>query len=85
MLTRSSLPILLSLLLVGISPADEPSSMARYVAVDNVCAWPQLFLLRDGTIAALLQNLATIKLPQVDRTVTPDLHVTEKFAKLRGK
>ncbi len=28
----------------------------RYIAVDNVCAWPNLKLLPDGTIAAVLYN-----------------------------
>lgn len=40
----------------GVTPAAEPAPMARFVVVDNVCAWPQLVLLRDGTIAALLHN-----------------------------
>ena len=37
-------------------PATEPPQIARYVAVDNVCAWPQLTMLRDGTIAAIIHN-----------------------------
>lgn len=36
--------------------APEPASIARYVAIDNVCAWPCLALLRDGTLAAVLHN-----------------------------
>lgn len=35
--------------------APEPA-IARYVVVDNVCAWPNLTLLRDGTIAAVIHN-----------------------------
>jgi hypothetical protein len=31
----------------------------RYVAIDNVCAWPQLTRLRDGRVAALLFNQPT--------------------------
>lgn len=41
--------LLLSLLL---APAD----WERYIAVDNVCAWPNLKLLPDGTLAAVLFN-----------------------------
>ena len=33
-----------------------PASMARYVAIDNVCAWPMLVKLRDGTIVAIIHN-----------------------------
>ncbi len=33
-----------------------PLQVARYVAIDNVCAWPQLVVLPDGTIAAILHN-----------------------------
>lgn len=34
----------------------EPPAISRYVAVDNVCAWPQLTLLRDGSMTAILHN-----------------------------
>ncbi len=30
--------------------------MERFVAIDNVCAWPNLTLLADGTIAAVIYN-----------------------------
>jgi len=30
--------------------------LGRYVAIDNVCAWPNLTMLRDGTIAAIVYN-----------------------------
>ena len=33
-----------------------PPAINRYVVVDNVCAWPNLTLLRDGTIAAIIHN-----------------------------
>jgi len=39
--------------------ASEPSSpviATRYVAIDNVCAWPNLATLRDGTIVATIFN-----------------------------
>jgi len=26
--------------------------MERYIAIDNVCAWPNLTVLPDGTLAA---------------------------------
>jgi hypothetical protein len=32
------------------------SSVKRYVAIDNVCAWPNLTLLKDGTIIATIFN-----------------------------
>lgn len=35
---------------------DPPLQIQRHIAVDNVCAWPNLTQLRDGTIAALLHN-----------------------------
>ncbi len=34
----------------------EPLEIARYVAIDNVCAWPNLTVLRDGTIAAIIHH-----------------------------
>jgi hypothetical protein len=33
--------------------------MNRYIAIDNVCAWPNLTLLPDGTIAATIFNQPT--------------------------
>jgi len=33
-----------------------PPSIARYVVVDNVCAWPNLTVLSDGSIAAIIHN-----------------------------
>ena len=41
---------------VGAADASQPLTISRYVAIDNVCAWPQLTLLLDGTIAAILHN-----------------------------
>jgi BNR repeat-like domain len=32
------------------------AELERYVAVDNVCAWPNLTLLKDGTIVATIFN-----------------------------
>lgn len=34
----------------------EPSAINRYIVIDNVCAWPNLTLLPDGTIAAVIHN-----------------------------
>lgn len=34
----------------------EPADLHRYVVVDNVCAWPNLVPLNDGTIAAIIHN-----------------------------
>lgn len=51
------------LLLSGLSFFDvhavekaKPTWISRYVAVDNVCAWPNLTLLGDGSIAAVIHN-----------------------------
>ncbi|MFA6543719.1 MAG: sialidase family protein [Limisphaerales bacterium] len=59
-LSLLSAGIALHAVLMGMAMAAEPSAepplIARYVAVDNVCAWPQLAVLRDGTIAAILHN-----------------------------
>ncbi len=38
------------------APTPPPPVIARYVAVDNVCAWPMLVTLRDGTIVAVIFN-----------------------------
>jgi len=45
--------------LAGDSLAAEPAQptvISRYVAIDNVCAWPNLTVLRDGTIIAMIFN-----------------------------
>jgi hypothetical protein len=34
----------------------EPDEAEHYVAIDNVCAWPNLTVLRDGTIVATIFN-----------------------------
>ena len=34
----------------------EPAGLTRVVAVEQVCAWPNLTRLRDGTIAAIIHN-----------------------------
>lgn len=38
------------------SVAPTPPSITRYVAIDNVCAWPMLVTLRNGTIVAIIRN-----------------------------
>jgi len=40
---------------VAAEPA-APVIVSRYVAIDNVCAWPNLTVLRDGTIVATIFN-----------------------------
>src|SRR4051812_46359088 len=43
--------------LAALHAADaEPKGIERVLAVENVCAWPNLTLLRDGTIAAVIHN-----------------------------
>ena len=39
-----------------IAQEAEPKSLQRIVAIENVCAWPNLTLLPDGTIFAILFN-----------------------------
>jgi hypothetical protein len=41
---------------VAAETETSPPSIARYVAVDNVCAWPNLTKLADGTIVAVIHN-----------------------------
>lgn len=41
--------------LAGAEPSSTtPQITGRYVAIDNVCAWPNLSVLRDGSIAAIV-------------------------------
>ena len=44
--------------LVSTSQAAEvaPLEIRRFVAIDNVCAWPNLTVLKDGTIVATIFN-----------------------------
>ncbi len=38
------------------APVAQPGSISRFVAIDNVCAWPMLVTLRDGTFVAVIFN-----------------------------
>jgi hypothetical protein len=53
-------PLAFSLLLaLSASAAPAPTNsllLSRYVAIDNVCAWPNLTVLPDGTITAIIFN-----------------------------
>ena len=40
---------------VATGPA-APTPVERYVAIGNVCAWPNLTQLRDGTIVATISH-----------------------------
>lgn len=40
-------------------PLPGPAIMGRFVAIDNVCAWPNLTHLPDGTIVATIFNQPT--------------------------
>jgi Neuraminidase (sialidase) len=42
--------------LANASETAVPPAITRYVGIDNVCAWPNLVTLRDGTIVALIHN-----------------------------
>jgi hypothetical protein len=47
------------ILLLTLVKADEPilvRNVENSVAIDNVCAWPSLTLLQDGSIAAIIFN-----------------------------
>lgn len=52
------LGIVCCLLLPGRAGAGEsaPPRISRYIVIDNVCAWPNLTLLRDGSLAAIIHN-----------------------------
>lgn len=63
-MNKTLLTLLLTAILVG-GPAvatETPSSSPvigdplRFVAIDNVCAWPMLTVLRDGTIIAVIHG-----------------------------
>lgn len=40
----------------GLGTEPEPPGLKRVMAVEGVCAWPNLTLLRDGTIIAVFHN-----------------------------
>lgn len=48
--------LLLLLLLLTARAGFAAPVVERHVAVDNVCAWPMLVTLRDGTIVAIIHN-----------------------------
>ncbi|WP_299468802.1 sialidase family protein [uncultured Gimesia sp.] len=48
--------VAMSLLLTGGLSANEPEILQQVVAVENVCAWPNLTLMPDGTIIAVFHN-----------------------------
>ena len=48
---------LLTFLFLSLAPALPAQNITRYVAIDNVCAWPNLTLLPDGSINATIFSL----------------------------
>ena len=64
--TTLLLASLASLTAFACAEEQTPPSIIRYVAVDNVCAWPQLATLPNGTIGAILHNQATHGLREGD-------------------
>lgn len=78
-LTLSSLSVLLGL---GFSLSTRAAELERYVAIDNVCAWPNLTLLKDGTIIASIFNHPSHGLAEgdVECWASPD----GRLWKLRG-
>ncbi|MBM4044470.1 MAG: hypothetical protein FJ279_05095 [Planctomycetes bacterium] len=49
-------PLLLAPLASLSAAETEPAPLQRVVAVENVCAWPNLTLMRDGTVIAIFHN-----------------------------
>lgn len=58
LLAASAAALFASLCVLCGQPSAAPAltNIQRFIAVDNVCAWPQLTVLRDGTISAILHN-----------------------------
>lgn len=50
----SSLALVLSASMLHAANDAEPADIQRFMAIDNVCAWPNLTLLPDGTINATI-------------------------------
>ena len=48
--------LLICTLVFGMSTLLPAEPLERYVAVDDVCAWPNLTLLKDGTLTATIFN-----------------------------
>lgn len=62
------LTVTVTILLSALQGADaiteseqEPMSIQRFVAADNVCAWPNLTVLGDGTIVAIWEAPELVK------------------------
>ena len=55
---RTLITLILVTLLAGTAIANDPLAsppqIAHYVAIDNVCAWPNLTVLHNGTITAII-------------------------------
>lgn len=51
----SSAPVALALAVL-LGAETEPADLKRVVAVEQVCAWPNLTRLRDGTLVAVIHN-----------------------------
>jgi hypothetical protein len=59
-LNRAILSILAGLAARNILSAEDftsaPSQIARFVAIDNICAWPALVSLPGGEVVAIMHN-----------------------------
>lgn len=55
----SFVAIVMLLFISGRLPAQEPQILRQVVAVKNVCAWPNLTEMPDGTIIAVIFNKAS--------------------------
>ncbi|QDT97221.1 sialidase family protein [Gimesia aquarii] len=56
---RIFVALIQSVLLVNMLAAEEPKILHQVVAVENVCAWPNLTLMPDGTIIVIFHNKAS--------------------------
>jgi hypothetical protein len=50
------LPFLIGLIALSTTARAESLPGARYMAIDNVCAWPAIVQLADGTFVAIIHN-----------------------------
>jgi Neuraminidase (sialidase) len=48
--------VIVLVLILGLSIQTPAAELERYIAIDNVCAWPNLTQLKDGTIIASIFN-----------------------------
>ena len=83
-MTQKQIPATFVLILaLAVSPAVLAETHERYVAVDNVCAWPNLTVLPNGDLAAAIFNRPSHGLREGDVEVWASTD-GGKLWKLRG-